>query len=143
RSEDGQHRALQRIARRHAVSGRVVQRHRRPLVSRRGAQGGRRADDQGAVGLGFTLGEVWRATKDETYHKAALRTVKILNDRAAAVGKGVQWSNTTDIISGTAGIGLYLLYADEVLKDPTARALAIRAGNRLLEQGTPEHGGLK
>jgi len=98
---------------------------------------------EGVAGLGFTLGEVWRATKDETYRKTALRTVKILNDRAAAVGKGVQWSNTTDIISGTAGIGLYLLYADEVLKDPTARALAIRAGNRLLEQGTPEHGGLK
>ena len=98
---------------------------------------------EGVAGLGFTLGEVWRATKDETYHKAALRTVKILGDKAAPVGKGVQWSNTTDVISGTAGIGLFLLYADEVLKDPGARALAIRAGDRLLAQGTPEHGGMK
>jgi lantibiotic modifying enzyme len=98
---------------------------------------------EGVAGLGFTLGETWRATKDDTYRKAALKAVKVLADRAAPVGKGVQWSNTTDIISGSAGIGLFLLYADEVLKDPGARALAVRAGDRLLDLGTPDKGGTK
>jgi lantibiotic modifying enzyme len=98
---------------------------------------------EGVAGLGFTLGEVWRATLDDTYRKAAFKVVKVVADRAAPVGKGVQWSNTTDIISGTAGIGLFLLYADDVLKDPTARPLAIRAGDRLLDLGKPDHGGTK
>jgi lantibiotic modifying enzyme len=98
---------------------------------------------EGVAGLGFTLAETWRATRDDTYRKAAMKVVKILADRAAPVGKGVQWNNTTDIISGSAGIGLFLLYADEVLKDPTAKPLAIRAGDHLLELGVPDHGGTK
>ena len=98
---------------------------------------------EGVAGLGFTLGETWRATKDEKYRKAAIAAVRLLNERAAPVGNGVQWSNTTDIISGTAGIGLFLLYADETLHDPTARALAVRAGDRLLAQGQADKGGKK
>src|SRR3954463_71198 len=98
---------------------------------------------EGVAGLGFTLGETWRATKDDKYRKGALTAVRMLNQRAAPVGKGVQWSNTTDIISGGAGIGLFLLYADETLQDATARPLAIRAADRLLALGTAEKGGTK
>jgi lantibiotic modifying enzyme len=98
---------------------------------------------EGIAGLGFTLGETWRATKDESYHKGALAAVRRLAERAAPVGNGVQWNNTTDIISGSAGIGLFLLYADRELHDPAAKALAIRAGDRLLALGTPEQGGTK
>src|SRR3954467_11509333 len=90
---------------------------------------------EGVAGLGFTLGETWRATGDDKYRKGALAAVKALNERAAPVGTGVQWTNTTDIIAGTAGIGLFLLYADEVLHDPAARPLAVRAGDRLLAVG--------
>ena len=97
----------------------------------------------GVAGLGFTFGETWRATKDEKYRKAALNAVKVVTAKAAAVSEGVQWNTSTDIISGIAGTGLFLLYADEVLKDPGARALAIRAGDRLLEVGKPDQGGTK
>jgi len=98
---------------------------------------------EGVAGMGFTLGETWRATKDEKYRRGAAAAVKMLSTRAAAVGKGVQWSNTTDIISGGAGIGLFLLYADDVLHDPDARALAIRAGDRLLDLAMDDKGGSK
>ena len=98
---------------------------------------------EGVAGLGFTLGEAWRATTDEKYHKGALSAVHLLGEKAAAVRNGVQWSNTTDIISGGAGIGLFLLYADQELKDPAAKALAIKAGDRLLALGTPDKGGTK
>ena len=37
---------------------------------------------EGVAGLGFTLGETWRATRDEKYRKAALSTVRILGDKA-------------------------------------------------------------
>lgn len=98
---------------------------------------------EGVAGLGFTLGETWRATNDERYLRAAASAVKELSKRAAPVGKGVQWNNSTDIISGGAGIGLFLLYADARLHDPDARALAVRAGDRLLDLAIPEKGGSK
>ena len=98
---------------------------------------------EGVAGLGFTLGETWRATRDDKYRKAALSTVRMLETRAETVGRGVQWNNSTDIISGSAGIGLFLLYAAETLKDETATWLAVRAGDRLLELGIPDQGGTK
>jgi lantibiotic modifying enzyme len=98
---------------------------------------------EGVAGMGFTLGETWRATKDDKYRRGVTAAVKVLSTRAGAVGKGVQWSNTSDIISGGAGIGLFLLYADEVLHDPVARGLAIRAGDRLLDLAMDDRGGSK
>ena len=97
----------------------------------------------GVAGLGFTLGETWRATKDEKYRKAALGVVRILTEKAGAVGKGVQWNNSNDIISGSAGIGLFLVYAADTLKDDKANWLAIRAADRLLEVGIADKGGTK
>ena len=97
----------------------------------------------GVAGIGFTLGEVHRATKDPKYRDATARTVKILADRAVVAGAGVQWSDVTDIIGGTAGTGLFLLKAGKYLDDREARQLAARAGDRLIELGIPEHGGLK
>lgn len=97
----------------------------------------------GVAGLGFTLGETWRATRDEKYRKAALGTVRILETKAGTVGRGVQWNNSTDIISGSAGIGLFLLYAADTLKDDSATWLAVRAADRLLELGIADQGGTK
>jgi lantibiotic modifying enzyme len=98
---------------------------------------------EGVAGLGFTLGETWRATKDEKYRKAALSAVRILSEKAGVVGKGVQWNNSTDVISGSAGIGLFLLYAADTLKNEQATWLAIRAADRLLELGIADKGGTK
>ncbi|HET7697215.1 MAG TPA: lanthionine synthetase LanC family protein [Vicinamibacterales bacterium] len=97
----------------------------------------------GVAGLGFMLGETWRATRDDKYRKAALGAVRILADKAGEVGKGVQWNNSNDIISGTAGIGLFLLYASDTLKEEKAGWLAVRAADRLLEVGIADKGGTK
>jgi lantibiotic modifying enzyme len=97
----------------------------------------------GIAGIGFTLGETWRATKDDKYRRAALAAVRELEGRATPAGKGVQWNRTTDIISGSAGIGLFLLYADQTLHAPGAQALAVRAGDRLIELGEPARGGAR
>ena len=97
----------------------------------------------GLSGIAFTLGETWRATNDEKYRKAALTAVRTLETKAIPVGKGVQWNTLTDVMSGGAGIGLFLLYADETLKAPNARALAIRAGDRLIDLGEPARGGAR
>jgi lantibiotic modifying enzyme len=98
---------------------------------------------EGIAGIGFTLGETWRATKDDKYRRAALATVRELQARAQPVGKGVQWNSTADIISGGAGIGLFLLYADRTFHSPDAQALAVRAGDRLIDLGEPASGGVR
>ena len=97
----------------------------------------------GIAGLGFTLGEMYRATGEAKYREAAKQVVQLLGERAKTAGKGAEWSPVTDIISGTAGTGLFLLYAADTLKDANAAGLAAKAADRLLEVGIAAHGGLK
>ena len=101
----------------------------------------------GLAGIGFVLSEVGRHTAiakyRARYRQAARRVVAILQARAVERGAGVEWNDTTDVISGAAGIGLFLLYAAEALDSPEACALAARAGRRLLERGRDASGGRK
>jgi len=98
---------------------------------------------EGIAGIGFTLTETFKATRDLKYRQGAMRCLQVLRERAAKAGSGVEWSETTDIISGSAGTGLFLLYAARELKEPQARELAVLAGRRLSELGLPAGGGLK
>jgi len=95
----------------------------------------------GLAGIGFVLSEVGRHTAHERYRDGARRVAATLRDRAAAHGTGVEWNDTTDVISGSAGIGLFLLDAAEALDIPDGRDLAARAGRRLLERGRDDRGG--
>jgi lantibiotic modifying enzyme len=97
----------------------------------------------GIAGSGFVLTEVYRATNDGRYRDAARRVVRTLTDLARPVGKGAGWNDVTDIIGGSAGTGLFLLYAAEHLDEPAAVPLAARAADRLLELGVPDQGGLR
>jgi lantibiotic modifying enzyme len=97
----------------------------------------------GIAGIGFALVEAFKATKDPTYRQGALDCVELLIERARKVGKGIEWNDTTDIIGGGAGIGLFLLYAARELNDPSLRELAVRAARRLIELARPEKNGLK
>jgi lantibiotic modifying enzyme len=97
----------------------------------------------GVAGVGFVLGEVYKATKDRKYQNGVRRSVEILEKTALARGAGVEWTPVTDIISGSAGTGLFLLHAARELKMPQATDLAVRAGRRLIELGQPEAGGTK
>ena len=97
----------------------------------------------GIAGIGFTLGELYRATGDERYREGVRTTVKLLGERAQSAGKGVQWNDVTDIIGGNAGTGLFLLYAADLLKAAEPKALAARAADRLIELGTPAEGGVQ
>ena len=96
----------------------------------------------GVSGIGFAVGEMYRATKDTKYRDAVQSVVRMLNDRAKPVGAGVQWNDVTDIIGGSAGVGVFLLQADATAGDRTARQLAVKAADRLIELGQAEHGGL-
>ena len=97
----------------------------------------------GVAGTGYTLGEVYRATKDPKYADGVRKVVARLAATAKPIGAGVEWTNVNDIIGGTAGTGLFLLHAARTLRSDDAVALATRAGRRLLEVGVPEQGGTK
>jgi len=97
----------------------------------------------GIAGLGFALTETWKATKDDRYRDAANRVIDRLKESAKAVEGGVEWSPVSDIISGTSGIGLYLLSAARDLNRPDAKDLAVAAGRRLLTQQMQAEGGVK
>jgi len=97
----------------------------------------------GLAGLGFTLTETWKATQDARYRDGANRVVDRLKAEATPVGDGVEWSACSDVLSGTAGIGLYLLSAARDLGRSDARDLAASAGRRLLAQSIAAEGGAK
>jgi len=98
---------------------------------------------EGLSGVAFALEETYKAAKDEKYRRAFLDCLERIRSAAAPAGTGVEWSPTTDIISGGAGAGLLLLYAFRETGDRDCLDLAARAGARLIELGRPAHGGLK
>lgn len=93
----------------------------------------------GIAGLGFVIGQAAMHSGDNQLATAARHSLELVKASARPAGKGVQWSDSNDIISGMAGTGLYLLRSG----DREAVQVAIRAGDRLLETGEPAQGGLK
>jgi lantibiotic modifying enzyme len=101
----------------------------------------------GIAGIGFALEETFKASGKEKYRDGVRQCIRSIRSRAKKAGKGIEWyvdSYTfTDIIAGGAGTGLFLVYAGQELKDPGLYDLAAQVGQRLLELGIPEKGGLK
>ncbi|MDQ6887142.1 MAG: hypothetical protein M3068_07575, partial [Gemmatimonadota bacterium] len=97
---------------------------------------------EGLAGTSFVLQRVHEASGRPVYREGALRALAGVHHSARPAGAGVEWSESTDIISGSAGIGLFLLSAARSWKDEGSHDLAIRAGRRLLELARPDHGGL-
>ena len=98
---------------------------------------------EGLSGIAFALEETFRASGDEKYRGGLAACLGRIRAAALEAGGGVEWSSTTDVISGGAGTGLFLIYAARETKDTAWLDLAARAGNRLIELGRPENGGLK
>jgi len=98
---------------------------------------------EGLSGIGFTLEEVFKAAKDMKYRDGFLNGLKRISESAVKAGRGIEWDKVTDIISGSAGTGLFLLYAYQELRDKTWLDLAEQAGWRLIDLGRPEKNGLK
>jgi lantibiotic modifying enzyme len=96
----------------------------------------------GLAGVGFTLLEVQRATGEPRYRAAAENCVRLLCSGAHEAGGGLEWNATTDVIAGSAGIGLFLLHAAHELGEPGATDVARRAGVRLIELAETEERGL-
>ncbi len=97
----------------------------------------------GLAGHAFVLELAYRASRQSDLGDAAARARALLARAARTEGSGVAWSDVTDIVSGSSGIGLFLLWAHDRTGDVEALELAARAGRRLIELGDPADGGLK
>ncbi|HEU5219676.1 MAG TPA: lanthionine synthetase LanC family protein [Gemmatimonadales bacterium] len=95
----------------------------------------------GLGGLAYTFGCLHRARLGDRYRDAAVRAAGQIAARARTVGEGAEWSDSNDIISGTAGTGLFLLGAGRSWKQDSLVALAIKAGHRLVATGEAAEGG--
>jgi lantibiotic modifying enzyme len=98
---------------------------------------------EGLSGVAFALEETFRATEDDKYRRGFSAALDRIRADVQPAGSGIEWSPTTDIISGSAGTGLFLLYAFHETGERAWLELAARAGTRLVELGRPENGGLK
>lgn len=96
----------------------------------------------GLAGIACVLERAHALTGADSYRVAARACIDRLATSARPVGAGVSWSDSNDIISGSAGIGLTLLWAARALGTADALNLAARAGRRLLETGIEARGGL-
>ena len=98
----------------------------------------------GYSGYGSVLLKLWQITKKDTYRKHALKCVQILDkskSKRKAGGGGL--GSSTDVISGNAGIGQFLVDVYEVLGDAAALKLATEIGDGLisdaLKGSDPKH----
>ncbi len=96
----------------------------------------------GLAGILYVLERTARAANEPTYREAAVSGLALLKRLARPTRSGIAWSDSNDIISGTAGIGLTLLWAADALGDGDAIVLAAAAGRTLLDNGISAKGGL-
>lgn len=87
----------------------------------------------GIAGTAVVLSYVHSVTGDERYQMGLDRALSLLKKGARSNGLGVEWNDSTDIISGSAGIGLALISLSKQ-RTIDARQLAALAGDRLIER---------
>ena len=97
----------------------------------------------GWAGIGFVLEAIHGETGEAPFREGALRAVRLILEHARPEGAGVAWGPSTDMISGTAGIGLFLLHAAKRLDHAESLKGAEGAGLRLLELAETTDSGLR
>ncbi len=97
----------------------------------------------GTSGVGTTFLELANCTKKQEYFDYAKKAADWLTANTKQFDSGESWSEITDIVSGAAGTGLFLVKAAEELGDPSYLQTAEKAGRYLISQAVPEDSGKK
>jgi lantibiotic modifying enzyme len=87
----------------------------------------------GLAGTAIVMSYMHDVTSDDRFRKGLERILALMSKGARPTGLGVEWNDSTDIISGSAGIGLALLALSRQ-KTIDAHRLAALAGDRLIER---------
>lgn len=97
----------------------------------------------GMAGAAFALNELAKATTEVRFRLGSESLLERIEQTAIKKGAGVEWQEGYDIVSGSAGIGCFLLYAAKEFGSESALNLAKKAGDRLIEVAIPDGDGLK
>ena len=102
----------------------------------------------GVAGIAYTVAMVHRATHDAKYATGVEQALQLLATSVKPVGAGVAWNTSTDIISGSGGIILTLLWLKRhgygaAMPSTFWNEIVTAAGLRLIELGVAERGGMK
>lgn len=97
----------------------------------------------GLAGLGATFLAADRALDDPRYRDEAARCVWYLVEALRRHEPGRGWNDSTDVVSGTAGIGFFLLRAAERFDSEAILGVAATAGDLLVEAAVREETGWK
>ncbi len=91
----------------------------------------------GLAGQAFVLMRLGEATGEWRFTNATRVAISTLDRLSEGVGSNIHWNDSTDIISGSAGIGLACLSLFDGLNDIRALGMAIGAGNNLVAEANP------
>jgi len=94
----------------------------------------------GLSGIAFVLNEIGKATKNVRYSEAAKSATDAIVEAARPAGSGVAWSGSPGV-AADGSIILYLLYAADQFDNDQYRAVAKKAGDRILELAVKEQRG--
>ena len=94
----------------------------------------------GLSGLAFVLNEAGKATGNAKYREAAKSATDAIVAAARPAGSGVAWSGAPGV-AADGSIVLYLLYAADSFQNDEYRAVAKKAGDRILELAIKEERG--
>ncbi len=97
----------------------------------------------GLAGVGFTLTEVFKSTGNKEYKQGALQTITLLEQSSNKSANGIHWGSITDIVYGSAGIGLYLQYLTNELGSKKADRLSRLVAEGLLDNAIEVNKGLR
>lgn len=96
----------------------------------------------GLAGLATTYRTLEMTGVGPQWSGQARRAARELAAMAKTTPDGAEWSDSNDIISGTAGIGLFLVDAASAWKDNSLADLSVQAGRKLLKNAQAAEGGL-
>ena len=91
----------------------------------------------GLAGIGYTLYEIYKTTDIPKYKKGVLKSIELLQSSAETTGEGIHWDFLSDIVYGSAGIGLYLQYIADELDSDRADSMVISVAHGLMDLSYP------
>ncbi|MFK7782553.1 lanthionine synthetase LanC family protein [Psychroserpens sp.] len=97
----------------------------------------------GLSGIGFTLKELYKITNDSKYKNAVIKIVELLESSSESSPNGIHWGKVNDIISGSAGIGLFLYDISDEFNYKKADSLAILVAEGLIDNAVDTLGGFR
>ncbi len=95
----------------------------------------------GTTGISYTLEQVYKASKKKKYRDYAIKYLDLSMKAATPKGEGIEWGGVNEIVYGSAGVGLYLIYAFQEMEYQPAKEWAVKAGLGLLANQKEEKEG--